>query len=317
MKKTLLVLFLLLICLKTSAGELTVTTGSSKNLKVSDGDTIVLNNKKIRFFGIDTPEINQICIKNFRIENCGVDAKKLLISKIGKSKIECVENGKDYYNRILAECFIEGESLSKYLVRSGYAFAFKKYSNKFVEDENFAKKNNLGIWSTKFQYPWEFRKTIKNLRKGGNIIFIRHSLAPGNGDPLNFKIDVCHTQRNLSEEGREQSKIIGIFFYKNKIKFKEVLSSEWCRCKETAKLAFKNFITFDALNSFYDIRFAGNEEKQMKDLKEYISKWDGKGNIVFVTHFVVISSILNIGSSSGEILITDKYLNLLASIETM
>ena len=66
---------------------------------------------------------------------------------------------KDTYRRTLAECFVNGESLSKFLVRSGYAFAYQKYSTKFIKDEEFAKANKLGMWAMTFQYPWDFRKT--------------------------------------------------------------------------------------------------------------------------------------------------------------
>ena len=84
-------------------------------------------------------------------------------------------------------------------------------------------------------------EVISKLQSGGKIVFIRHAIAPGNGDPENFNILDCSTQRNLSEEGIKQSKKIGIFFIKNNIKIDKVLSSEWCRCKDTAKYAFKNF----------------------------------------------------------------------------
>ena len=96
-----------------------------------------------------------------------------------------------------------------------------------------------------------------------------------------------------------------------------MLSSEWCRCKDTAKIAFKNFETFDALNSFYDERFASNKDKQIKDLKNYIKNWNSDKNLVLVTHFVVISSILKTSSSSGEIIISDKNYNILGSINTL
>ena len=96
-----------------------------------------------------------------------------------------------------------------------------------------------------------------------------------------------------------------------------MLSSEWCRCKDTAKHAFQIFETFKALNSFYDERFAANEVIQIKNLKNYIKKWDSDKNLVLVTHFVVISSLLNTGSSSGEIIVTDKNLNIIGSINTM
>ena len=112
-----------------------------------DGDTIVLNGEKIRFSGIDTPELKQTCLKNDQEVGCGMTAKKLLSVKIGNATIECISEGKDTYKRTLAECFVNGESLSKFLVRSGYAFAYRKYSTKFIKDEEFAKANKLGTVS--------------------------------------------------------------------------------------------------------------------------------------------------------------------------
>ena len=160
-------------------------------------------------------------------------------------------------------------------------------------------------------------KILKSLKEGKKLVFIRHAIAPGNGDPNNFDINDCSTQRNLDKNGIKQSKKIGQFFKSNKIKIDKVLSSEWCRCKDTAKYAFKKFKTFNALNSFYDVRYSANEAKQVKDLKNYIKNWDDDKNLVLVTHFVVILSILNIGSSSGEIIISDKNLNIIGSIKTM
>ena len=86
-------------------------------------------------------------------------------------------------------------------------------------------------------------------KEGDKIILIRHALAPGGGDPPGFKIDDCKTQRNLDKVGIEQSKAIGKLFKKNKIPVEKVLSSQWCRCKDTAKYAFKNYFEFPALNS--------------------------------------------------------------------
>ena len=159
------------------------------------------------------------------------------------------------------------------------------------------------------------KEIINNLQKGGNLIFIRHAYAPGNGDPENFDINNCETQRNLSQSGRLQSKKIGNFFKENDIPIKLVISSEWCRCKETAKIAFENFQTFNALNSFYETRFAKNRSKQIKDLKNFINNWDSDSNLIIVTHYVVISALLSRGTSSGEMIITDKKLNILGNIE--
>ena len=132
----------------------------ANNLKVIDGDTIVLNGEKIRFSGIDTPELKQTCLKDNEEVGCGMLAKKLLVKKIGNNTPICIGKKKDFYKRTLAECFVNGESLSKFLVRSGYAFAYRKYSTKFVDDENFAKTKKLGMWSMTFQYPWDFRKSL-------------------------------------------------------------------------------------------------------------------------------------------------------------
>ena len=137
---------------------LTINDIKSQELKVIDGDTILFKDEKIRFTGIDTPELKQTCIKEGIENQCGVTAKQILINKIGNNTVECISQGKDRYKRTLAECFVNNESLSSYLVRSGYAFAYRKYSKLFIEDENYAKANQLGMWSMEFDYPWDYRK---------------------------------------------------------------------------------------------------------------------------------------------------------------
>ena len=163
-----------------------------------------------------------------------------------------------------------------------------------------------------FSTPINSQEKLINLIKDGNkLIFIRHAYAPGSGDPINFDLNDCSTQRNLNKEGINQSKKIGNFFSKNKIQIDRVLSSEWCRCKDTAKFAFNKYTTFNALNSFYDPRFEKNKDKQVIDLKKYILNLNSKQNIVLITHFVVISEILNISASSGEIIVSDREFNII------
>ena len=147
---------------------------------------------------------------------------------------------------------------------------------------------------------------LDNLKKGGNLIFIRHAYAPGGGDPDNFDIKDCSTQRNLSDEGREQSKKIGIFFKENNIPISLVISSQWCRCKETANIAFKDFETKDFLNSFYSAQFAKNKKIQIDNLRKYIDNWKSDKNLVLITHYVLISELLDYAPSSGEIVIANK-----------
>ena len=149
MKKFLGIMFLSLLTCNISFAD---------SLRVVDGDTIVLNGEKIRFKGIDAPELKQTCLQDNQELDCGMIAKILLFKKIGNNTPECIREGKDVYKRTLAECFVNGESLSSFLVKSGYAFAYRKYSKKFIKDEDFAKANKLGMWAMTFQYPWDFRK---------------------------------------------------------------------------------------------------------------------------------------------------------------
>ncbi len=155
----------------------------------------------------------------------------------------------------------------------------------------------------------------KQLEGGEKIIFIRHAYAPGNGDPVNFNLNDCSTQRNLSKRGRVQAENIGKFFRKYEIDIDKVFSSEWCRCKDTASLAFKNFKTKKFLNSFYSLKYAKNRDNQILQLKEYIKKFKSKKNLIFVTHYVVISDILNYAPSSGEIIISNKNFEIINTIE--
>ena len=160
------------------------------------------------------------------------------------------------------------------------------------------------------------KKTIiDELQQGGKLIFIRHAYAPGGGDPDNFNINDCSTQRNLNDKGKDQSKKIGNFFRENNILLENIYSSEWCRCKETALIAFKNFEKKSFLNSFFSEKFAKNRNNQIKELKKFIKDWNGKQNLVFVTHYVVISEILNYASSSGEIVIANKKFKIIDTIQ--
>ena len=138
--------------------------------KVIDGDTIHINNKKIRLEGIDAPEIRQQCKKPFlqissfigltfnKNYSCGVTAKVELANKINNSKIKCISSSKDRYKRYLAVCYKDKINLNKWMVRNGYAVAYKRYSKDYVKDEEFAKENKLGLWQGSFMMPEKWRK---------------------------------------------------------------------------------------------------------------------------------------------------------------
>ena len=159
------------------------------------------------------------------------------------------------------------------------------------------------------------KKLIDKLNDGGKLIFIRHAYAPGSGDPSNFNLNDCSTQRNLSDEGRKQAEYIGEFFRNNHIIVDKVLSSEWCRCKETSLIAFKDFETKSFLNSFFSPKFSDNKNIQITNLKKYIENWNSDKNLVLVTHYVMINEILNYAPSSGEIVVSNDKFEKIGSIQ--
>ncbi len=147
---------------------LTYNDVNSVEVKVIDGDTIKLNGEKIRFAGIDAPESNyrgkkQTCILNNEEVFCGQLSKDKLIEKIGNNRVNCkIEKKKDKYKRLVGECFIKDESLSVFMVRNGYAFDWPYYSKgKFAKDQEYAMMNKLGLWSMKFEFPWDWKDKIR------------------------------------------------------------------------------------------------------------------------------------------------------------
>jgi len=131
-------------------------------LRIIDGDTIVLNSKKIRLHGIDTPETKQTCKdKNSKIYYCGLRATEELNNIIGNNKVTCKTKDKDRYGRLVSVCFVNGKDINATLVKNGWALAYIKYSKDYLSDENEAKNNNLGLWSGTFISPWEWRRQKK------------------------------------------------------------------------------------------------------------------------------------------------------------
>ena len=141
---------------------------------------------------------------------------------------------------------------------------------------------------------------IERMKTGGHILMIRHALAPGTGDPVNFQIGDCATQRNLDDRGRNQARSIGDWLRAQGIGSARVYSSQWCRCLETAKLLEMGSVTeLPALNSFYEL--TQNREPNLNALRKFIAEQPSNGDlIILVTHLVTISAIANEGVSSGE-----------------
>ena len=146
----------------------------------------------------------------------------------------------------------------------------------------------------------DFTSEINDIN--ANVVFLRHSIAPGYGDPKNFSIDDCSTQRNISIKGILQARSIGQFFIKNNIEFSEILSSEWCRCKDTInEMNIGDWKTFSGLNSFFQ-NFS-KKEIVLPLLYDKLNNVKNNEFILLVTHQVVISEITNISPPSGGIVI--------------
>ena len=138
--------------------------------RVIDGDSLEINGNKIRLFGIDAPEKKQICKKPYlnisflrslsfqKKFECGLLATNQLKKLINNKTVKCISESKDHYNRYLSICYLKNRDINSWLVKNGYAIAYKRYSKKYILEEQYAKKNKLGIWQGTFQKPEDWRK---------------------------------------------------------------------------------------------------------------------------------------------------------------
>ena len=130
--------------------------------KIIDGDTIHLGKNKIRLHGIDAPEINQTCTIKEKVWECGIESFLALKNIILEDEVKCEITDIDQYKRFIARCFVNKININQYMVQNGWAIAYRYYSLDFIDDEEIAKKNKIGIWKGKFQEPYLFRKQRKN-----------------------------------------------------------------------------------------------------------------------------------------------------------
>lgn len=150
--------------------------------RVVDADTVYLGNAKIRLEGVDAPEMEQVCLDADGAKwQCGVAARSALETHAGASPWTCRSSGSDRYGRILARCTVGGEDAGSWLVRSGHALAFRKYSTAYVQDEDFARQNERGLWKGAFIAPWDWRsRSSKTIILGATSVSIeaQRSLGP-------------------------------------------------------------------------------------------------------------------------------------------
>ena len=147
------IIVLFVLSLRAIAGEISGVPS------ITDGDTIKILNKRIRLYGVDAPEKKQICIKNSQEYRCGQEATNALIKKVNEKTVVCkVQDKLDRYKRYIGVCFLEDVNLNKWMVRNGYAIAYRRYSKDYIKDENYAKENKIGLWSGYFIHPEKWRK---------------------------------------------------------------------------------------------------------------------------------------------------------------
>jgi endonuclease YncB( thermonuclease family) len=138
------------------AREVVTLTGRAS---VIDGDTIEMHGKRIRLFGIDAVERGQRCQRDGKPWLCGRESAFALADKIGEHPITCSGDEFDRYLRLVARCSLNGEDLGGWLVENGWAVAFRRYSELYVEREARARERRIGLWSGEFQMPWEWRSS--------------------------------------------------------------------------------------------------------------------------------------------------------------
>lgn len=141
------------------------------------------------------------------------------------------------------------------------------------------------------------------MRGGGQVLVIRHaSTVPGVGDPPGFRLADCATQRNLSETGRDEARRLGERLRERGVAVERILSSEWCRCIDTAQLAFGRVDErWPALNNLFGR--PGNAEAQLKALRPRIAAYRGKGNLVLVSHGSTTRALTGVSPAQGEIVV--------------
>lgn len=153
-----LLLGLVLVPKTTNAEGKINITGSAY---VQDGDSLIINNQKIRLEGIDATELYQECYINRKPYGCGLEAKEKIQSITQKKTVECHADKKDKYGRLRAHCYVGGRNINALMVRSGHALAATRFSMRYANEEKLARSEKLGIHAAKYTYPWQWRQQNK------------------------------------------------------------------------------------------------------------------------------------------------------------
>ena len=169
----------------------------SGQARVVDGDTFIISSQRIRLNGIDAPETKQSCTRDGRRWACGKAATRAMRKLIGSNQVRCEVSGRDRYDRVIAACYAGSRDLQQQLVRQGLALAYRKYSTRYVPDEDAARAEGIGVWSGKFTEPWRWRRE----KRGKNRDRARSTdrgRSPSTSAPT---AGTCLIKGNISQSG--------------------------------------------------------------------------------------------------------------------
>ena len=157
MKTTILILSIILLFFSNFVLAKTI----NGKPRIIDGDTIHIKSNKIRLHGIDAPETKQTCKINDEVWFCGKQSTKELKNLINKQEVKCITNDVDIYNRFVAICYVNEININQWMVKSGWAIAYRYYSTDYIVEEKYARDNKLGIWKSDFMKPYAYRQQNK------------------------------------------------------------------------------------------------------------------------------------------------------------
>jgi endonuclease YncB( thermonuclease family) len=179
---------------------------------VIDGDTIEIHGQRIRLYGIDAPEASQPCDLDGKPWRCGQASANALAEYVGRRTVTCEPRDRDRYGRLVAACSVGGANISAWMVREGWAVAYRRYSQDFVANEAAARAAKRGIWRSAFIVPWEWRAQ----RRAGGGARVPHPVS-SSSTSSEFHRSGCDIKGNINSKGERIYHVPGGLSYERTI----------------------------------------------------------------------------------------------------
>jgi endonuclease YncB( thermonuclease family) len=197
----------------------------SGRAEVTDGDSLEIGSTRLRLYGVDAPEGRQSCTRDGREWPCGNEAARTLRSLIGDRTVTCTKRDVDDYERIVAVCRSGAADLAAEMVRAGYATAYRRYSNDYVDEENEARRSRRGIWAGEFTRPEDYRQDERresSSQRGTGVL------------PAPSRCDGCYIKGNINSEGARIYHVPGSASYDDTV-IDESKGERWFRTENEAR----------------------------------------------------------------------------------